>query len=56
MIKFSKRELETLESILNKELEDLESGVSEYQEFADYYIRQIRSILKEVGLSEYYTR
>ena len=42
--------------LLNKELEDLEAGISEYQEFPDYYIKKIRRILEQLGLSEYYKR
>ena len=54
-VEFSKRDLEFLEMLLNKELEDLEAGISEYQDFPDYYIKKIRSILDKLGLGEYYT-
>ena len=56
MVKFNKRDLEFLEMLLNKELEELEAGISEYQEFPDYYIKKIRRILDKLDLSEYYTR
>jgi len=55
MVEFHKRDLEFLEMLLNKELEELEAGISEYQEFPDYYIKKIRSILDKLGLGEYYT-
>ena len=34
--------------ILTKELDDLEAGISEYQEFPDYYIKKIRRILDKL--------
>ena len=50
MVKFDlhERDLEFLEMILTKELDDLEAGISEYQEFPDYYIKKIRRILDKL--------
>ena len=58
MVKFDLHELdlEFLEMVLIKELDELEAGISEYQEFPDYYIKKIRRILEQLGLSEYYKR
>ena len=45
-----------LEKLLNNELEALEAGESEFQQYAEYYIKKIRGILDKMGLSGYYTR
>ena len=50
MVKFDLHELdlEFLEMVLIKELDELEAGISEYQEFPDYYIKKIRRILDKL--------
>jgi len=50
LVKFDLHELdlEFLEMVLIKELDELEAGISEYQEFPDYYIKKIRRILDKL--------